>query len=323
VAGSAKAGGAVVNPDKCPGEAVKLEPGTLTAKGNTSTLKNDYNSGTNQCGGGNSNEAVYTVTATKSGYVKIDLQASGFDPSLYVRRICEDTNTRVTCSGSAFSSNLSVQFLVLEGTTFSVFVDGFGTGNQAGPYTLAMTLTPSVCGNGTVDPGEQCDDSNNTTGDGCTLCKFDEKCSEPEAPDSTGASPKKAPAGCATMNYFPAALSSGGDNDWYCVQAAPGQVITSQTYTGAPGFCSKEPNNTLIELYKGIPGALTNTQFGCFQNASLVCNDDFNGQGTCSRVVYTVPAGGGGEYCTRVVKGPSIVGGNDPIPEYGLLLGVK
>ncbi len=133
-----------MNPDKCPGEVVKLEPGSVTAKGNTANLKNDYNSGTNLCGGGNSNEAVYTVTATESGYVKIDVQADNFNPSLYARRECGNADTRINCAGS-FNNDVSIQFPVLAGATFSVFVDGYGTGNEAGPYTLKMTLTPSVC----------------------------------------------------------------------------------------------------------------------------------------------------------------------------------
>ncbi|MCS6900984.1 MAG: DUF4215 domain-containing protein, partial [Myxococcales bacterium] len=180
------------------------------------------------------------------------------------------------------------------------------------------------CGDGVLAPTEQCDDGNTAAGDGCSSCKFDEKCAAPEQPDSTAASPQKAPEGCSTMNFFPASLSPGSDNDWYCIQATAGQVITAQTYTGSPGFCSKEPNNTLVEIYKGIPTNPGSTQFGCPQSNALACNDDFNGLNSCSRAVYTVPSNGEGEYCARVVKGPaSTVGNNNPIPEYGLLLSTK
>jgi cysteine-rich repeat protein len=37
----------------------------------------------------------------------------------------------------------------------------------------------AACGNGTLDPGEECDDGNATDGDGCTKCVVD--CSEPDA----------------------------------------------------------------------------------------------------------------------------------------------
>ncbi|MFC1638693.1 fibronectin type III domain-containing protein [Patescibacteria group bacterium] len=38
----------------------------------------------------------------------------------------------------------------------------------------AEVTTPPVCGNGTVEPGEQCDDGNNTSGDGCSAtCLFE------------------------------------------------------------------------------------------------------------------------------------------------------
>src|SRR5262249_14164844 len=35
---------------------------------------------------------------------------------------------------------------------------------------------PPVCGNGKIEPGEECDDGNNTDGDGCSNCVVD--CSE-------------------------------------------------------------------------------------------------------------------------------------------------
>ena len=40
------------------------------------------------------------------------------------------------------------------------------------------THAQSVCGNGVLDPGEECDDGNNTTGDGCSADCQDEKCGD-------------------------------------------------------------------------------------------------------------------------------------------------
>jgi uncharacterized repeat protein (TIGR03806 family) len=38
--------------------------------------------------------------------------------------------------------------------------------------------TPVTCGNGALDPGEECDDGNQTNGDGCTATCFDEYCGD-------------------------------------------------------------------------------------------------------------------------------------------------
>ena len=40
------------------------------------------------------------------------------------------------------------------------------------------TLAQSVCGNGVVDPGEECDDGNTTSNDGCSAECQDEKCGD-------------------------------------------------------------------------------------------------------------------------------------------------
>lgn len=37
-----------------------------------------------------------------------------------------------------------------------------------------------ICGNGRVDPGEECDDGNNDACDGCDACRIVDECSVPE-----------------------------------------------------------------------------------------------------------------------------------------------
>src|SRR5262245_10804523 len=63
---------------------------------------------------------------------------------------------------------------------------GGGTGGAGGAGGAASTTTSTsaggeggqggvapVCGNGALDPGEECDDGNATAGDGCTGCIVD------------------------------------------------------------------------------------------------------------------------------------------------------
>lgn len=61
---------------------------------------------------------------------------------------------------------------------------GFGTEYEAGdgtvgtPYILARGVVPTKCGDAILDPGEECDDGNNTNGDGCDAACNREKCGD-------------------------------------------------------------------------------------------------------------------------------------------------
>ena len=50
----------------------------------------------------------------------------------------------------------------------------FGGWNVDDFRLIAVQAPAAVCGNGTVDPGETCDDSNTTDGDGCSSTCQDE-----------------------------------------------------------------------------------------------------------------------------------------------------
>jgi uncharacterized repeat protein (TIGR01451 family) len=50
---------------------------------------------------------------------------------------------------------------------------------NASPLTLTSPPTPSVCGNNSVETGEECDDGNLIDGDGCSaVCLIEEECGE-------------------------------------------------------------------------------------------------------------------------------------------------
>src|SRR5450432_1635941 len=48
-----------------------------------------------------------------------------------------------------------------------------GNNNGSGGDDVPDAATLAKCGDGHVDPGEQCDDGNSTANDGCTLCMID------------------------------------------------------------------------------------------------------------------------------------------------------
>ena len=63
---------------------------------------------------------------------------------------------------SAWPSNFEVLAISPDGTGFVA-----GDGVEGAPFVLARGVIPSACGNGTLDPAEECDDGNNESGDGC------------------------------------------------------------------------------------------------------------------------------------------------------------
>lgn len=57
--------------------------------------------------------------------------------------------------------------------------DTNGTVGTLNSWSIALCIdpaVPSVCGNGYVEPNEQCDDANATTGDGCANCQLEITC---------------------------------------------------------------------------------------------------------------------------------------------------
>jgi cysteine-rich repeat protein len=67
------------------------------------------------------------------------------------------------------------------------FPDGNGGGGSCDPTDNDETDIPPVCGNGVLQTGEQCDDSNTTSGDGCSAtCQVTTECNDGVDNDSDG-----------------------------------------------------------------------------------------------------------------------------------------
>ncbi|HEY4182905.1 MAG TPA: hypothetical protein VGM90_39045 [Kofleriaceae bacterium] len=69
--------------------------------------------------------------------------------------------------------------------------------------------TPVICGNGTVDPGEACDDGNQASGDGCSgTCDSDEICGNGKTDVATGEH-----CDCGDANHLSALCARPNSND--------------------------------------------------------------------------------------------------------------
>jgi cysteine-rich repeat protein len=136
------------------------------------------------------------------------------------------------------------------------------------PFTVDNTeYYPGVdppngaCGNGKVEPGEECDDANATVGDGCVDCKVTAECtftiSEPNedgnpviapAPDQvkvTAADPDPAMPYVISMSFcrtfkVEGALETAGDIDVIAVMLPNEGTMFVDTYTSTPGTCTAD-----------------------------------------------------------------------------------
>ncbi|MBI5536883.1 MAG: DUF4215 domain-containing protein [Deltaproteobacteria bacterium] len=165
--------------DICPGVALTLtgtgtDPRIGSMTGTTTTANADY-SGT--CGSYNSGkEVVYSFQSDIAGTAQIDLGGASFtnfDAVLYARTDCTSTapSAELDCDDSGVGND-KITFAAAANTTYYVFVDGYG--NASGTFKLNVKVSPPACGNGLLEPPEECDDGNTANTDGCSsLCKWE------------------------------------------------------------------------------------------------------------------------------------------------------
>ena len=155
--------------DDCPGETITLTgsgsgPYLATISSNNTTLFDDHVSSTCNTTG---RDAVYAVTAPITGQLEANVPLAAFNAALYARSTCVSPSSELACVNSTSvlgSERLTIP--VLAGSSYYLFVDGSAT-LTGGSYTLDLSVTAPVCGDGILGGTEQCDDNNQTVGDGC------------------------------------------------------------------------------------------------------------------------------------------------------------
>jgi cysteine-rich repeat protein len=140
---------------------------------------------------------------------------------------------------------------------------------------LVVVGTGPVCGNGQVEDGEECDDGNAASGDGCnTACRV-ETLAEGEPNDDAAHA-----RFFGTYRYAAGSINRAGDEDWFSVRVEEGQSLTAELSDGAGG-CGFDSR---LEVYDA--------------NGVQVAWDDDDGPGYCSRLdptrdpsMHGMPAG--------------------------------
>ncbi len=94
------------------------------------------------------------------------------------------------------------------------------------PSPTPYTISPfSICGNRILEAGEQCDDGNNTDGDGCSAsCTFEGRPPDALASSTTAASPPPTTISPTLQNC--SCTDSTGTFPWNCTISVPPETRT-------------------------------------------------------------------------------------------------
>jgi cysteine-rich repeat protein len=170
--------------ETCPGDPYTLTAGdpplvfngtTIGAEDNLTTC---YSSDPNFDGG----ERVYHVTFTTGGTMKFNVIEEGdFLANLVIQTTC-GSNTGSYCNQASFfpEGNRQIWANMVAGEYYFI-VDS--SGELAGGYEATIALTEPACGDGVLNPGENCDAGGAAPNDGCIDPGEPGECTY-EAPDA-------------------------------------------------------------------------------------------------------------------------------------------
>ena len=223
--------------------------------------------------------------------------------------MCGTADTCVAASRGV-SATETVNFGATAGSLHYVVYDIYSSTTATSPFTLDVTCTPIICGDGDIGSTEGCDDSGTTSGDGCSdtctveagylcagepsVCDDFASITETEPNDdgtpSTGGSGingndvdataiTNADANGAITDdtIVSAALSPAGDEDVFAVSNAGSADVMVTVYTGIPTVGACPSGDTGIRVLAS--------------DLSEIGHDDDGGPGACSMLTVTIPAG--------------------------------
>lgn len=138
--------------DTCPDIDLGSTVGAMVGTGNN---ESEINASTGSCGGGSGLDVAYTFTAPAAGAYVIDTNGTSYDTVLYVFDGATCEGTSLECDddgGDGTQSELVVN--LAQDQEITIVVDGYSAAST-GDYVL--NIAQIICGNGTVEIGEECD----------------------------------------------------------------------------------------------------------------------------------------------------------------------
>ncbi len=208
---------------------------------------------------------------------------TGFDSliTLYTSNnqviVSDDEDGADSCS--LISPQLDVEATNLAVGKYRIKVEEYLNDEAQASYVLKVKVMPPGCGDSLLTPGEQCDDGNTTSGDGCSATCMAEAPWEIESNNDRATATPLWPA--TTMFY--GAVFPVGDVDYFSFTLPAGKKPLLETHNiGANNMmCDFD---TLITLYDS--------------NGTMIASDDDLGTNSCSRInatdypaVANLPAG--------------------------------
>jgi len=160
--------------DVCPGATIALAgaaggPMTFRTTATTAPLTGTVRTA---CGSAGTKDAVYSFVAPYNGWLESKVSAS-FNAALNLRGDCVleggAAGTSIACTDADKGNGPEVVKGAIDaGKTYFLVVKGaLPTTDNEGTFTLDVAVKPSVCGNGVIEGGEQCDDGGVEPGDAC------------------------------------------------------------------------------------------------------------------------------------------------------------
>lgn len=147
----------------------------------------------------------------------------------------------------------TIKLNVTAGEHVYAIVDG-----TPGSYDFTASVAPPICGDGVVNPGEDCDYGDTLPGDGCSpTCKFE----KPKGPDT-----------CGYVASFPYPVTSGftvgyhDDYDAPCGALTGGPDTVYGFYTSVPGTVTADVSgdfDIVLGLYDGCTSGKLSGLIGC------------------------------------------------------------
>lgn len=257
--------------DSCPGANIAFAgapggPLSFHTTASTSPLTTGVKAA---CGSSATKDAVYTFVAPYDGWLQAKARG-GFNLALNLRGDCladgGASGTSIACSDTdKGNGEESVSGAVNAGQTYFLVVKGaLPTTDNEGPFSLDVDLRPSVCGNGVIEGGEQCDDYGTLPGDACdATCQIEPLPSPPTRTSCTTAEPlvlTESPPGVFTSSVtggnwnlpgggsmaFPCGATAGREAYFTVTPSIDGVVVahTKGTYRIALGARPACPPNT-------------------------------------------------------------------------------
>lgn len=282
--------------DACPGASITFAgapggPMSFHGTASTAALTTGVKAA---CGSAATKDAVYSFVAPYDGWV--DAKARGaFNLALNLRGDCiadgGAAGTTVSCADAdKGNGEEKVSGAVNAGQTYFLVVKGaLPTADNEGPFTLDVDVKPSVCGNGVIEGGEQCDDFGTDSGDTCSsTCQIEPlpvpatrtTCANAEALAFTESSPGVFTSTVSGGNWN---LPGGGSMAFPC-----GGTGGREAY-----FTATAPiDGVLVAKTKGSYKIALGARPACPPNTStgfITCSDQSSADG--ERISFVVKAG--------------------------------